>query len=396
MNTTIYLFGNFGHGLVASVNDYTKTYFDNFISKISAPTQIIIHRNGDIMNYGYVRRITGGHLFGICAQINGQYLSTTNKLFEVFENIVANIAVRGDILFLNKNGDLEPAISSFLDNTEVVERVINNCQNEFLQLSSSCLNLPDPDFSTTNADISYFNENDDINIIVRTSIKNGYTYIYKKKDYDTLALNGYRNTLATLNKENESYKQTIRELESKLKSLEKKKKQMGVVVALLMIMFVGFVIFFTTIEEKNYDIMVKNQTIVEQEAVNNTLTEKNIEILKEKTDLVNRNNNLVIKQDSTNQELENLSAKFKHLNERYIKLQQESSSYYTQYIREINSLKKSNEALEQKINQNAIDMASKTADYKILQNKYDRISKQLNTIEKKYYSTREGKKELSR
>lgn len=396
MNTTIYLFGNFGHGLVASVNDYTKTYFDNFISKISAPTQIIIHRNGDIMNYGYVRRITGGHLFGICAQINGQYLSTTNKLFEVFENIVANIAVRGDILFLNKNGDLEPAISSFLDNTEVVERVINNCHNEFLLLSSSCQNLPAPDFSTTDADISYFNENDDTNIIVRTSIKNGYTYIYKKQDYDTLALSGYRNTLASLNKENENYKQQTRELEGKLKRLEKKKKQMGVVVVLLITMFVGSVLFFTTIEEKNYDIMIRDQTIVEQEAVNNTLAEENIEILKEKTDLINRNNDLVIKQDSTSQELESLSIEFERLNNRYQKLQQESSSYYAQYLKEINSLKKKNEALENKANQNAIDLSSKIADYKILQNKYERISKQLSTIEKKYYSTKEGKKELSR
>ena len=72
MNNTIYLFGKFKQGITASVNDYTKSIFEEFISKANAPTQIIIHRDGPIMNYGYVRRIANGHMFGICIQINGQ------------------------------------------------------------------------------------------------------------------------------------------------------------------------------------------------------------------------------------------------------------------------------------------------------------------------------------
>jgi hypothetical protein len=91
VNCTIYLFGKLGQGTTASVNDYTKNFFEEFISKANAPTQIIIHRNGDIMNYGYIRKIENDNLFGICAQINGQYLSSTDKLFEVFENIVKDL-----------------------------------------------------------------------------------------------------------------------------------------------------------------------------------------------------------------------------------------------------------------------------------------------------------------
>ena len=89
MNCTVYLFGKFGQGITSSVNDYTKSMFDQFISYSEAPTQIIIHRNGAIMNYGYVRKIANNHLFGICAQINGQYISHPQKLFEVFENIIS-------------------------------------------------------------------------------------------------------------------------------------------------------------------------------------------------------------------------------------------------------------------------------------------------------------------
>ena len=166
MNSTIYLFGKFGQGVTASVNDYTENIFKEFISKANAPTQIIIHRSGPIMNYGYVRKIANGHLFGICIQINGQYLSTTKKLFEVFENIVADIAVRGDVLRLNKQGDLEPAIAYFTDKPDGVERTIANSLNEIARLSQTCRTLPDIDFSTADTDVNYFNENDNSQTII--------------------------------------------------------------------------------------------------------------------------------------------------------------------------------------------------------------------------------------
>lgn len=74
MNSTVYLFGNFGQGITLYPNDYTKDIFKEFTSRANAPTQLIIHRDRSIMNYGYIRKIENGHLFGICIQINGQYL----------------------------------------------------------------------------------------------------------------------------------------------------------------------------------------------------------------------------------------------------------------------------------------------------------------------------------
>ena len=312
MNSTIYLFGKFGQSITASVDDYTKSFFEEFISKANAPTQIIIHRDGDIMNYGYVRKIEKDYLFGICVQINGQYLSTSKSLFDVFENVIANIVVRGDILCLNRNGNLEVKISSFLDKQDSIERVISNCHNEFERLSSTCRTLPDIDFSTSDTDVNYFKESDNSNTIIKSSVKNGYTFIYKEDDYDTLALGGYRNTLSTLNKENETYKKKINEQDKKLKLLEREKKQMGVVVVLFVILFIGSIIFFNTITEKNEDIERSKKTIDKQKIENTTLTRENEEIQNANKYLENRNHDLVVKQESINQELETL----KHDNER--------------------------------------------------------------------------------
>ena len=392
MNSTIYLFGKFGQGVTASVNDYTENIFKEFISKANAPTQIIIHRSGPIMNYGYVRKIANGHLFGICIQINGQYLSTTKKLFEVFENIVADIAVRGDVLRLNKQGDLEPAIAYFTDKPDGVERTIANSLNEIARLSQTCRTLPDIDFSTTDTDVNYFNENDNSQTIIKSSVKSGYTFIYKERDYDTLALGGYRSTLSALNKENEAYKKRISEQENKLRILERKKKQMGVVVALFIALFVGSIIFFNIVEEKNNDIEVGKRTIEKQKVENYGLTEDNKALQEQKTELQSLNRDLAIKHETTNQELEGLRLEYERLKKNYSALKQENHSYVT----EISSLTSRNSTLERNLKKVESDLASKNSAYRTLQNKYDRITSDLRVMENKYYATKEGKKELRR
>ena len=280
MNSTIYLFGDFGQGITATVNDYTNTFFKEFILRSNAPTQIIIHRYGNVMNYGYVRKIDNEHLFGVCVQINGQYLITTNKLFEVFESIIANISVKGEILSLNRNGDIVVVETDVLCRHRKTEAAIANCENEISILDAYCVSLPDIDVSTTDYDVYYFKDSDDANAIVGKSVKNGYVFIYKEQDYDTLALGGYRSTLLSLNNEIEGFKKTIKEQRNQLKILERKKKQMGVVFGLLITLFVGFVIFVNTIEEKNEDIQVKERTIDEQMLLNHNLSEENIGILK--------------------------------------------------------------------------------------------------------------------
>lgn len=399
MNCTIYLFGKLGQGITASVNDYTKNFFEEFISKANAPTQIIIHRNGDIMNYGYVRKIENDHLFGICAQINGQYLLSTDKLFEVFENIITNITVRGDILYLNRQGNLEATTSNLLDKPDEIERAITNCQQEFERLSTTCRTLPHIDYSTTDSDINYFRETDNSEVIISASVKNGYTFIYKDRDYDSLALSGYRSTLSTLNKENENYKKQIAEQDTKLKNLERAKKQMGAVVSLLVIMFIGSIVFFNTIEEKNANLMDKEQTIEEQKVENSSLARENKEIQKEKTDLQSLNRDLVTKHETINQEYANLNVAYEALKKENVKLVKENttlSQTNKSYTSEISSLKSKISSLEWKLKNAENTIVTKNTDYQTLVKKYNEVCSKLSIIEKKYYATKEGRKEYGR
>ena len=257
MNCTIYLFGNFGQGITLYPNDYTKEIFKEFISRASAPTQLIIHRDGAIMNYGYIRTIENEHIFGICAQINGQHITAIKKIFEIFEDITTNIVVRGEILQLNKQGNIVSNISNFTDKLQDVNRVISYCQTELLKLSSYCHTLPNIDYSTSDSDFNNYKDTDNEQDIINSSVKNGYTFIYKKNDYDSLALSSYQSTLYFLNKENEKNKIQITELKNELNKIKLQKKQIKLV-AWLFAILVGFaLIMWNVISDKNKNLKLQ-------------------------------------------------------------------------------------------------------------------------------------------
>lgn len=392
MNSTIYLFGNLGQGLTLYPNDYTKNTFKEFISRANAPTQIIIHRDGNIMNYGYIRKIENKQVIGVCFQINGQYLTVIKPLFEIFEDIIANITIRGEIIRLNSQGNLIANISKFTDKTKEVERIMGYCQTELLKMSTSCLTLPSIDYSTSDSDISNFKDTDNNQKIINSSVKNGYTFIYKAYDYDTLTFSGYRSTLYTLNQENESNKQKIKELDSKLSVLRRQKKQMNVVVCLVLLLFFGSVVFFNTLDKKNKDIKNQQDTIDNQLSENSKLTQENKLIHDSQAILQNKHFSLQKRHDELDEKFDSLLRQYKSLSASNKTLQ----STINEKQRKIYELQSEKNTLEIRCNNYSGTISRKENDYSTLQKKYNSLSNSYDVLSNKYYSTKEGKKELKK
>lgn len=392
MNSTIYLFGNLGQGITLYPNDYTKNIFKEFISRANAPTQLIIHRDRAIMNYGYIRKIENGQLFGICVQINGQYLTVIKKLFETFEDITTNIVVRGDIIKLNNYGNLISTTSKLTDKPQEVDRIINYCQTELLKLSSFCQTLPSIDYSTSDSDINSYKDTDNNQNIINSSVKNGYTFIYKANDFDSLALRGYRSTLYSLNKENEANKQTISELDKQLSVLKRQKKQMNVVVFLVLILFVGSIIFFNTLDAKNKNIQAQQETIEYQTTENSKLSKEKKDIYDKQVALQNLNHSLIKEHDMLGEKFDLLQGEYDNLKSKYNLLE---STLNTKQ-RKIDELQASNNNLEIRCSNYSRTLSRKDNDYFALQKKFNSLNYSYEVLSNKYYSTKEGKKELKK
>lgn len=392
MNSTVYLFGYFGQGITLYPNDYTKDIFKEFVSRANAPTQLIIHRDRSIMNYGYIRKIENGHFLGICIQINGQYLTGIKRLFEIFEDIIANIVVRGDIIKLNKQGNLVENVSKLIDKSKEVEKIISFCQNELMGMSAYCQTLPPVNYSTSDSDINNFRNTDNNQSIVGASVKNGYTFIYKADDYDSLALSGYRSTLYSLNKENEANKQKIVELDKNLSVLKRQKKQMNIVVCLVLLLFIGSIIFFNTIDEKNRNIQAQQTTIEQQSVENDKLVEENKDIYNKQVSLQNLHHSLVKEHGILDEKFDSLLQQYNILSSSYESLEITANAKQ----RKIEELQNTNNNLEIRCINYRRTISRKEDEYSTLQKKYNSLNNSYDVLSNKYYSTKEGKKELKK
>lgn len=390
MNSSIYLFGDFGQGVTSYPIDYAQTIFEEFISESKAPTQLIIHRDGEIMNYGYIRRIENNHLFGLCIQINGQYISTIKRLFEMFEDVTANIAIRGELIRLNEQGNLVESVTRFANKPNEVERITNYCRNELSKLENLCKKLPPVDYSTSTKDKSYFREDENAVRIITNSLKNGHTFVYKKEDFDTLALAGYRSTLSNLNSRYNQATTKIQELNKELSSLKRQKKQMGIVVCLTLLLFVGSVIFFNTLEAKDRNIEEQAVTIELQDTKNKVLSNEKEKLSNDNFQLNARISELTRMYNEKVDSCIMLENMYKELNDDYSELQITNSNNVKQaeILRDLNKqLERQYEDYKKhaEIRIKAKDEAIK--DYNILLAEY-------NKLKNKYYQTKEGKREL--
>ena len=390
MNSSIYLFGNFGQGVLSYPTEYAQMIFEKFIAESKAPTQLIIHRDGEIMNYGYIRKIENNHLFGLCIQINGQYISTIKRLFEIFEDVTANIAVRGELIRLNEQGNLVESVTRFANNQNEVERITDYCRNELSKLENLCKKLPSVDYSTSNNDKSYFKEDENAVRIITNSLKNGYTFVYKEEDFDTLALAGYRSTLSNLNSKYNQAAMKIQELNSELSSLKKQKKQMGIVVCLIILLFVGSIIFFNTLEMKDRNIEEQAETIEIQNTENKALSSEKNKLSDDNLHLNARISELTRMYNEKADSCMILESMYNKLSNDYFELQYTNSDN----IEQIGILRDLNKKLEwqyedykkhAEIRIKAKDEAIK--DYNFLMTEY-------NKLKNKYYQTKEGKREL--
>ena len=86
MNVSIYIFGEFAAGYSQYPQDYTTAIFKQFNSKAKSQTQLCIHRDGDLIYYAYIRKLSEQKYIGLCAVLNGMMFSDVQTVFNCLNN----------------------------------------------------------------------------------------------------------------------------------------------------------------------------------------------------------------------------------------------------------------------------------------------------------------------
>ena len=270
MNCSAYIFGSLSSGYTQYPDDGSSQVFSKLYPLCKAPTQVIVHRDDNLMYYCYVRKLSGNKYIGMAVVVNGYYVTTLGDVFTIFEKAIEKMAHQGEIIRFAPNGDIIPAIGKLNDKGEEISSALSSLklQAEGYWHADA---LPPVNYAEAKDSKRDFASTDNHQDKVRATYTYGYTIIYKEKDYDTIHVTGYRATLAGLKQQNDSLTAENTKLKEENARVKRQKKQ----VTWVILLFLGVVVCATglyylndtlshtkdNLENANYKIDVLNDTI---------------------------------------------------------------------------------------------------------------------------------------
>lgn len=196
MNSSVYIWGKLRNGYTQYPDNYAQEIYENFVIKSSSKSQIVIHRNQNMMYYGYVRKLDAySQNIGFCVLLNGVMFSKIGPLFTMFEKAFAELVSQAEIIRMDDSGNMVAAISQLTDKQQEVERILAYLKGETERLEHSASKLPPVNYSKANDSTTTFSASDKEEEIVAASAIYGYTCITKNEGFDTPLLAGLRSVL---------------------------------------------------------------------------------------------------------------------------------------------------------------------------------------------------------
>ncbi len=247
MNLSVYLFGDLGNGYTQYPNDYARTIFSNFYKKSLATTQVTIHRDGDLMYYGYIRKLENNNYIGLCTIINGKIISQIDRIFAIYEGVIELMVRNGYLIHYSDKGEIVSKINKLYENREEIDLVTSSLQASFDRLEALSQELPPVSYGTSKDSTKNFSTQDDENEIVMSSYTNGYTFVYKSAGYNTAQMNSYRGIIARKDKELTALQEENGKLKNQVSSLQRKQRNTLWVSILAIIALILCVIVYTQV-----------------------------------------------------------------------------------------------------------------------------------------------------
>ena len=223
MNLSVYLFGDLGSGYTQYPDDYTNTIFETFYKNAQAITQIGIHREGDLMYYGYIRKLEESNYIGLCAIVNGKLIHQVDSIFSIFEGVIESMVRNGYLIHFNDKGDITAKLNQLYENEEEINLITSNIQSSFNRIESASKDLPPVSYSTSKDSVKSFSTQDDESEIIKSSYTNGYTFIYKSKGFNTTQMNSYKTVITQKDNEISALREECTNIEAIYKAIISKK-----------------------------------------------------------------------------------------------------------------------------------------------------------------------------
>lgn len=236
MNATTYLFGEFNSGYVQYPDDYTSGIFCKFYENAKSITQLVIHRDGNLMYYGYIRKLEQEHYIGLCVVLNGLLLTRIDGLFSLFEKVISKLIISGQLIHFNEQGEIVSCVEKLYTSKEELDILDELLCVGFEKLESHLISLPATSYGIFKDSSREFVLDDDLEEIIKSTHTNGYTFIYKSKGFNTNQMNSYKGVLTRVNKEKKELQENLEKLQKVYAETLRQKKQYKYVFVLFVVL----------------------------------------------------------------------------------------------------------------------------------------------------------------
>ena len=290
MKAGIYIFGNFADGYSQHPDDYTKSLFKSISKSRKGASEIVYHREGALTYYIYMREISQptNTYIGLCYVFNDIIIRDFACLFNIFEDAITDIVVKGEFLEFTDDGSLSTKVNQLYTNTDELQRVADYLNGKLSFLGKYIQKLPPANYSVSATEWKSY-AYDQITSAQKSINNYSNVRVIKGENYDTEALKGYAAKLKSKDAIIRSLQQEVANLKDENLKLNRKKKQFLSVVILSSLLLIGSVITAVVIANKNSDINDKiakieslSQTKISLESqidqLNNDIEGKNEEI----------------------------------------------------------------------------------------------------------------------
>ena len=245
MNSRIYLFGQLGNGYTQYPTDYTQSYFQDFERNARAKTAICVQREGDLMLYQYLRRLSDkkptehGEYIGIALVYNGVLLTDMEPLFHICEDAITNMVVNGKILEFTEDGGITSNLEKLYQADAEFTRIAEYLSAQLNALSALFEKLPPSNYALGKDQSKSFSIGDDMASIIEATRNYAKVYVLKDADYNSASLSSFSAKLHNLNQAKETALQKVKKQQEEITSLKRKQKNMTLVLILILIISCG-------------------------------------------------------------------------------------------------------------------------------------------------------------
>lgn len=224
LNATFYLFGAEADKIYAFPKDKSSNYFAGVRRCTQTPSALLAHREGEIMNYTYILRLSGQNgAFGVGLVLNGVAVSDHRALFSFFDRAVSAALFTRGLLTLGERGDLWMDPERIASGDSAVQELLNDLSSFWAAEHPVSTRLSAPKLEVKADAARYFECNENPEVFLGATMTIPWVFV-KRQQTGIPGLGAWTQHVAKHKAETEGWQARVKEKEKEINKLKSQDK----------------------------------------------------------------------------------------------------------------------------------------------------------------------------